>query len=138
MIELTGSVDITDMSPIYTEVWTLTLSVFNTCPTDTMSKISDTFTDYTYYIGENTDTPAYTYSSLTPKTHTSFTANWATSIPYCPLGFEFLRDYSNTGTPANYEAFNSGESAVITLINPMVITKPTDTWQEQFPNSPYY
>lgn len=116
------------MNPIYTEVWTLTLTVVNTCPTDTLSQISHTLTDYTYYIGENTDAPGLNYSSIRPKTHTSFTANWSTSIPYCPLDFEILRDYSDTGTPANYEAFKSGESAVITLISEMVITKPTDTW----------
>ena len=102
VIELTGSTDITDMSPIYTEVWTLTLTVVNTCPTDTLTLIASTFTDYTYYIGENTDAPGFVYNSLVPMTHISFTANWSTSIPYCPMDFEILRDYSATGTPANY------------------------------------
>ena len=118
------------MNPVYTEVWTLTLTLLNTCPTDTLTLISSTFADYTYYIGENTDSPGFVYNSFTPKTHTSFTANWSTSVPYCPIDFEILRDYTDTGTAANYQAFSSGEAAVVTLISKMVITKPTDTWQE--------
>lgn len=152
VIELTASTKITDMNPIYSETWTLTITVENLCPTDTLSLSSaypHSFVDYTYYIGENTDTPSFVYSSLKPKDHQLFTANWDTSVPYCPLGFEILRDYSATGTPGNYQAFTQNEGLVVSLINPMEITVPGRdwtngvlthqlTWQEQFVHAPYY
>lgn len=127
VIELTASTNILDMDPIYTEVYTLTVTVLNTCPTDTLSLDSSyphSFVDYTYYIGENTDTPTFNYSAATPKDHQLFNANWDTTIPYCPLDFEILRDYSATGTASSYEAFTSSEGSAVTLINPMVITVP--------------
>jgi len=73
VIELTASTNILDMSPIYTEVYTLTLTVVNTCPTDVLILDSfgnpHSFVDYTYYIGENTDTPTFVYNSVVPKDH---------------------------------------------------------------------
>ena len=79
------------------------------------------------------ETSVYTYSASKPKVKTDFVANWSTSIPYCPLDFEILRDYKGDGT---YSALTAHETAVVSLINPMVIKTPitstssTDTWEE--------
>ena len=116
----------------------------NTCLTDTLSKISDTFRpDYTYYIAEKTENYmddagilAFTYSSALPYTHTEFTANWSTSVEYCPLDFELVRDFDGDG---NYQALTSFETPYISLINKMPITKYVDgTYEEQYPSDPYY
>ena len=109
-IELTGCTTTTDMNPVFCEVWTLTLNVNNNCLTDTLTLVTagtytHTFpaTDYTYYIGENTDkagaflstgvyvTTGHQYTSGSLD-HQRFIANWDTSIAYCPLDFEILRD----------------------------------------------
>ena len=135
IIELTGCTDITDMDPIFCEVWTLTITVENTCPTDVLSldatpAYAHTFVDYTYYIDENTDAPGMTYNSG-KLDHQRFHANWLTSIPYCPLDFEILRDYTDNASgqiATNYVAFTQGEAAAITLINPEVIKTPTTDW----------
>ena len=111
-IELTGCVDISDMNPIYCEVWTLTINVNNDCTTDVLTLITSgtyahTFEDYTYYIDENTDTPTFMYTSGNLD-HQRFYANWSTSQPYCPLDFEILRDYTDNASgqiATNYEAF---------------------------------
>ncbi len=82
----------------------------------------------------------YTYSASKPKVKTDYVANWLTSIPYCPLDFEILRDFNKDG---NYSPLTAHETAVLTLINPMVIKTPitstasTDTWEEQFPTATY-
>ena len=107
----------------------------NDCLTDTLSldttsTYAHTFVDYTYYIDENTDTPGFAYASGSLD-HQRFYANWLTSVPYCPLDFEILRDYTDNAAgqvAANYEAFKDGETAVITLINPMEITVPGRDW----------
>lgn len=138
-IELTGCSGIADMNPVYCEVWTLTVNVNNDCTTDTLSVVAfgatygHTFEDYTYYIDENTDTPSFWYSSGNLD-HQRFHANWVSADPlltWCPLDFEILRDYTDNASgriATNYEAFKQGESAVITLINKMVITVPERDW----------
>lgn len=105
----------------------------NTCPTDTITKQDDTFTDYIYYINENTEESVYSYLPATPQVHTTFNANWYTTIPYCPIDFEIVRDFNGDGT---YAALTAWESSVVSLINPMVITIRWDTWQEQFALAP--
>ena len=60
------------MNPIYSEVYILTLTVVNTCPTDTLTMYQSSFVDYTYYIGEDTDNfgaSAFEYSASRPKDH---------------------------------------------------------------------
>jgi hypothetical protein len=89
----------------------------------------------------------YTYSASKPKVKTDYVANWLTSIPYCPLDFEILRDFNKDG---KYSALTAHEQAVVTLINPMVINTPISnstpqvsnlnlwkTWEEQFPAATY-
>ena len=133
VVELTGEILQTDMDPIYSEVQKIAITVVNTCPTDTLSKISDTFSDYIYYIGENMEESVWTYSSSKPKVKTDFTANWSTSIPYCPMNFEIVRDFDDDGT---YSTLTAHETAVVSLINPMGIGSPVtsfpastdDTW----------
>ena len=111
-----------------------------------MTAIADTFTDYTYYIGENTDDfvyngePAFTYDATRPLVHQRFSAEWQTSIPYCPIDFEIVRDFDNSGV---YKPLTAHETAVVSLIKKMYITtripSPADsvnpttmwyTWQE--------
>ena len=111
VIELTGSTTTADMNPVYSEVWTLTVNVVNDCLTDTLSLDTTlayvhTFQDYTYYIDENTDvagaflstgsyvSTGYQYTSGSLD-HQRFYANWVTTVPYCPLEFEILRDYTD-------------------------------------------
>lgn len=60
VIELTGTISLSDMNPLFSETWTLTITVTNDCPTDTLTLDTTaayvhTFEDYTYYIDENTD-----------------------------------------------------------------------------------
>ena len=106
-IELTASNAITDMSPILSETQTFTVTVVDTCPTDDLSAISNTFTStYLYYIDEDTDEGVLNYFTETPKVHTSFTANWATSVMYCPIEFEIVRDYDDT-TAGTYEVLRT-------------------------------
>ena len=76
IIELTGCTDITDMDPIFCEVWTLTITVENTCPTDVLSldttlAYAHNFVDYTYYINEDTDAPNMIYNNA-KKDHQLF------------------------------------------------------------------
>lgn len=98
-IELTATNSVTDMDPVLSEMQTFTVTVVDTCPTDDLTNISNTFTPtYLYYIGEDTDEGVLNYSAVRPKVHTSFTANWDTSVLYCPIDFEILRDYDGTGT----------------------------------------
>ena len=99
---MTGCTNIADMNPIYCETWKLTITIVNTCVNDALSNIASTFTDYTYYMGEDTDSPNFWYAYAPPaKTHTSFTAAWSSSIDGsvvsnrfegCPGTFELLRD----------------------------------------------
>jgi hypothetical protein len=66
VIELTGSILLTDMNPTYTEVQKFTIVIVNTCPDDVLTNVRHTFVDYIYYIGENTETNVYTYSASKP------------------------------------------------------------------------
>ena len=97
MIELTGEILLTDMNPTYSETQKIELVVTNDCLTDTITLQDSTFTDYIYYINENTDEPAFSYGPIKPKVHTLFNANWFTSVPYCPIDFEILRDFNEDG-----------------------------------------
>ena len=56
VIELVGSILLTDMNPTYSEVQKFTIVIVNTCPDDVLTNIKSTFADYIYYIGENTET----------------------------------------------------------------------------------
>ena len=68
-IELTASISNTDMNPIYTQTETFELKIVNNCPSDVLTNLVNSFTDYdgcasppceyTYYIGEHTDNFAY-------------------------------------------------------------------------------
>lgn len=109
------------MDPIYEETKTFELTITNQCTTDKITLLEENFEDYIYYIGEHTDafvyhgTPAYTFGSAKPLTHQRFYASWQTSVPYCPIEFELLKD-DGAGT---YIALTASESSVIKLINDM-------------------
>ena len=128
------------MNPTISAVQKFTIDVLNTCPDDILTNVRSTFANYIYYIGENMETNVYTYSASGAQVKTDFVASWSTSIPYCPLDFEILRDFKGDG---KYSALTAHETAVVTLIEPMVIKTPktstasTDTWEEQFPSATY-
>ena len=146
---LTGSVDITDMNPIYEEEYKFTLTVVNDCTTDTMTKkdsnsyypghssyvasypaFSGTLTGlpsntYIYYINVNTEWNTFTYSAGV-KDHQSYYGSWDTSVPYCrDISYELLADQNSDGT---YSALTAEQSAVVSLINPLTISRYPNTW----------
>jgi hypothetical protein len=53
-LELTGSIASTDMNPVLTKTQTVNLIVDNECQNDEMT-VTQSITDYTYYINENTE-----------------------------------------------------------------------------------
>ena len=92
-IELTASISIADMNPIYTESQKFELKIVNDCTSDTLTRLEESFTtfdgcvsppcnEYTYYIGEHTDNfaylakQAYEYTASRPLTHQRFSASW--------------------------------------------------------------
>jgi len=54
-IELTGTIDVAEMDPPYSQTQTFELTVTDECPGDLLTFRDSDFMTWTYYIGENTE-----------------------------------------------------------------------------------
>lgn len=83
-LELTGTIASTDMNPVLTKTHTVVLKVDNACQTDEMTIVT-TITDYTYYMGENTEKDTWVQGVLPKPKDMKWYPRWTQKIEGCPV-----------------------------------------------------
>lgn len=83
-LELTASIASTDMNPVLTKTQTVNLIVDNQCTNDEMT-ITQSITDYTYYIDENTEKGTWQQGNTPKPKDMKWYPKWTQKVEGCPV-----------------------------------------------------
>ena len=116
VIQLTASVSISDMNPIFEDTLQFNLILQNGCLDDEITITTD-IDDYIYYIAEDTYEPDFIQGSDKPQDK-QWNPTWVQSVEGCPVDYTIHTTNQETEVRTAIGAF---ESDVISYVSTEVI-----------------